>query len=191
MSETLDIGKNQLILSYDKLQLLDGVLDQVLLHPSGFRFGISPIEMDPFILGSTYRIEIKDDLDRRIILKWDSYFNLKQKKILGVYEMVLASLWKHYFQERLSRYEKTIDNGEVVTLGNFQLSKYWIKKTEDSPDDEFTIELDSALIIRNWNKLQIQSKFDSKAEIKIDTLSEWDSPFIYALLDKIKGAPIN
>ena len=187
MGELFDIGKKQLIISDQRIQLLDGIMDQVLLNPTQFRFGSRPIEMQPFTLGSKYLIEIKDDLDRKITLEWNSYLNFGKKKILDSYDGVLDKLWMYFFKERLKKYNQILDEGGVVTLGNYQLSREWIKKVNKEKNRERTISMDNTVVIRNWDQLIIKSKFDPELIFRIDTLNEWNFPFIYSLLDRLKS----
>jgi len=187
VKEEFQIGKNLLIITDQKVQLIDGILNKSLINPSQFRFGIRPIELDPFTIGTKFQIDLMDKLDRSLSIEIISYLKIRENRKLKLYEQILDLLWENFFLRKLSNYQEALNDGEIVSLGNFQLCKEWIKKVRKDPKKDTLIEIEDALILRHWAKLIIKSKFDATKNISIDTLKEWNAPFIYALLDNLKG----
>jgi hypothetical protein len=187
MEERILLNGQELIINEDRIQLKDGIVNGVINTPVQFRFGIQPIDFFPITYGNLYRIDLKDEIDRVLSIQLSSYLKIKEKQKLAKYEFILERLWERFFKDRLNGYKVSLNNGEVVDLGKFHVHKEWIKKDRGGPPMDIKVELESAVIIRNWDKLFIRSKFDREHYIKVDILKEWNSPFIYSLLDSIMG----
>lgn len=180
-SRSFKVGRRTLMIEKDQI-FWDTKIDRNSVHtPIEIRYGVAPIQVDMFTLGSNYKIELRNQDKSKITIPFRVYFGLKRKEKVTGFDVVLKHIWEEFFEKRFDDLIDLWEGGESLKIGKFLIDQGSI--TKESFGTAVTLEFDDIQIEERIDSLVLSSESDSRKYMTIQYLEDWNWPLLYNILE--------
>jgi hypothetical protein len=145
-----------------------------------FRFGVDWIRGLYFIIGRTYRIEVRDHDSRVIKIRLRSLYGVRKEKLATKYKKIYAALHESYFNDLGLHYVKLVNDSL-----SFKLAGITITPTGIDDPKIGTLTWNSIDLKAYTKYFAICDRSDTKKYHILDYGIEWNAVLLYSVLTYI------
>ncbi len=180
-SRSFKVGRRTLMIEKDQI-FWDTKIDRNKVHtPIEIRYGVAPIQIDMFTLGSNYKIELRNQDKSKITIPFRVYFGLKRQEKVTGFDVVLKHIWEEFFEKRFDDLIDLWEGGESLKIGKFLIDQSSI--TKESFGTVITLDFDDIIVEERIDSLVLNSKSDSTKYMTAQYLEDWNWPLLYNILE--------
>lgn len=141
-----------------------------------FRFGINWIKGLYVSFGRQYLIEIKDNDDYIVPIKFYSYYGLRRGVYNEIYIQLIKAIWEHYFLQQARHYLNLYDLNLPIEINKLIINKTGIEWQDNSINwNELAISnYITYFVLHNKNNAKINKSFNFK--------NDWDAYLLQSII---------
>ncbi|HCX24019.1 MAG: hypothetical protein CMB80_18315 [Flammeovirgaceae bacterium] len=176
--DTFNISGNQLSITDSKIHWENKLIDKTIEAPTQIRYGVSPIEIDMFTIGTNFKIQLKDIHSNQFNISIKSYLGIGKDRKYELYESLIDNLWDRFFSQNFADMIANWENGETLEIGELRID------SESIQNNKVKIKFDDMKILSKWDHILINSQSNLKQFIRIQYLKDWNWPLISEILNR-------
>ncbi|GAA5037369.1 hypothetical protein GCM10011506_33600 [Marivirga lumbricoides] len=175
------VGNNELHIEPNKIYWDNKLLNSQLENPTQIRYGLAPIQIDMFTIGTNFKIQLRNENKDRLNISLKSYFGIGKTKKHQHYNHIADVIWDAYFSILFTELTQKWEKGETIDIDKFRFDLYGITKSIGT--NKITITFDEMKLLPRFDHLLINSKLNTEKFIKLHYLDHWNWPLINEILN--------
>ncbi len=183
--QNFQIGSKELQITETEVRWENKVFDTIVTNPTELRFGLAPIEVDMFTIGTNHKIELRNYEDQQLTVSIKSYFGLGRSRRFGLYEQVIDAIWDRFFADYFGEIVQSWEDGETLFVGNFVINSTGLTKKAGLKTTRIDFE-DMRLLPRHGHLL-INSKKEEGKYMRLNHLEDWNWPVVNEIVERMLG----
>lgn len=147
-----------------------------LAEVTEFLYGLEPIQLDMFYIGTKYIIDLKTP-NNQLSIVFKTYWGLSRKDIYNHYTHILNSIWEKTGVRLVNNAIDRILMDELIVVGNCTIAKRGILFKD------VLTEWDNLSYQRTYNKLVLNNKSNSKIYTNLYRTKTYNIDVLTNILD--------
>ena len=177
-----NLGNKELHIEPSKVYWENQLFDNLIEHPTQIRYGMTPIQLDMFTIGTNYKIQLRNEKNDRFNISLKSYFGIGRAKKYRLYEQIADSIWDTFFATQFAELVEKWENGETIEVAKFLLDSNGI--TKKLGPNKITMSFDEMKLFPRFDHLLINSKLKNDKFMKLHYLDHWNWPLINEIVNR-------
>ncbi|GEO07074.1 hypothetical protein AAE02nite_47380 [Adhaeribacter aerolatus] len=174
-SHSLLLNNSQFILGNTSIKLAE---------ISHFRFGTKLLQFGMFPVGRSYQISLKTATQEfNLVLR--SFFGIRDNYLAGLYENLADNLWLRIGERLLKDAVAALKTNNSFRVGTCQIIKTGILLRKSPSSKVILILWRDLSYVKKYNRLEINSKNDTRIWFNLYFLEQWNVEVLMDLLDWI------
>ena len=176
------IGNRELHIEPSKIYWENQLLDNLIEQPTQIRYGIAPIQLDMFTIGTNFKIQLRNEKNDRFNISLKSYFGIGRDNKFQLYEQIADSVWDNFFAMPFSELVEKWENGETIEVAKFLIDAKGI--TKKLGPHEINFSFDEVKLLPRFDHLLINSKLKDDKFMKLNYLDHWNWPLVNEIINR-------
>lgn len=182
MTETkFKIGSKELQIEPTKIYWDNKLINNLVENPTQIRFGIAPIELDMFTIGTNFIIQVRNEKKHQLNISLKSYFGIGSNRRHQLFEQITDAIWDTYFESPFAELIEKWESGETLEVSKFLIDQKGLSKKVGPRN--VTIAFDEMTLFPRFDHLLINSSTQSDKFMKIHYLDHWNWPLVSQIID--------
>ena len=193
MSEALseqvyEIGGKWLRIEGQKVEWENSLLTSSVEQPNEMRFGVAPIRLEHWAIGTKFMIELRRDGGKALQIPIKYYFGIGRTKKVALYRELVDLFIDNYMDDAWSLSLHRWESGETLYVGKFVVDAKGVCKQYGT--HKTFIAFEEMQVVERMGHLLINCKNDPKRYMKLEFLKDWNWPLVeLALMKKMIWKP--
>ena len=115
------VNAGRMVLIDSKIHWENKLIDKTIEAPTQIRYGVSPIEIDMFTIGTNFKIQLKDIHSNQFNISIKSYLGIGKDRKYELYESLIDNLWDRFFSQSFADMIANWENGETLEIGELRI----------------------------------------------------------------------
>jgi hypothetical protein len=176
------IGNRELHIEPSKIYWENQLFDNLIEQPTEIRYGIAPIELDMFNIGTNFKIQLQNEKNDRLNISLKSYFGIDRSKKHQLYEQIADAIWDNFFAVPFAELVEKWENGKTIEVANFLIDLNGI--TKKLGPHNITMNFDEMKLFPRFDHLLINSKVKTHKFMKLHYLDHWNWPLVNEIINR-------
>lgn len=176
------IGNRELHIESSRIYWENQLFDNLIEQPTQIRYGIAPIQLDTFTIGTNFKIQLRNEKNDRLNISLKSYFGIGRSRKYQLYEQIADAIWDNFFAIPFAELVEKWKNGETIEVAKFLIDSNGI--TKKLGPHKITMNFNEMNLLPRFDHLLINSTLKADKFMKLYYLDHWNWPLVNEIINR-------